>query len=423
VIGAAFTIQPSNATVQPNQPATLRVYPDFSKLAPATVLRGTITLQFSDGTPKTVGVLTVVAPSGTSSPASTREHAPRDAQNACAPSQLYPLLTELGSGGAVPAGWPQTITVKVVDDCGSPMTTGSVVATFSNGDPALALISLQNGTWTGTWQPRNINANAMQVTVTAQLPNSGPVGSAHQSIGLQGSKTLPILSGGPLSPVTLTEGPLAPGDLVLIRGTNLADAASTPPSPTPQLAGASVLVGGRAVSLFYADNSQLVGQMPMDLPVNTDEQIFVQHGSSIGLGIPLTVAPSHPAILAIYDASGVTPILVDDAHQAVAGDTVILYCTGLGGVDQNGSLSNPVSVSIGGQSTPSSYAGPALPQAYPPAGPPTVLGGLASTGLGGLYQITVTVPSGLPAGPAPVVVSSAGQSSQPGVTMSVAGSQ
>jgi hypothetical protein len=184
-----------------------------------------------------------------------------------------------------------------------------------------------------------------------------------------------------------------------------------------------VLVGGRALNLFYADNSQVVGQMPMDLPVNTDEQIFVQHGSSIGLGVPLTVAPSHPAILAIYDVSGVSPILVDDAHPAAAGDTVILYCTGLGGVDQNAALLNPVSVSIGSQKAPSTYAGPALPQAYPPSGPPTILGGLASTGLGGLYQITVTVPSGLPAGPSAVVVSSAGQSSQAGVNMSVAGSQ
>jgi uncharacterized protein (TIGR03437 family) len=421
VIGAAFTIEPTNATVQPNQPAILRVYPDFSKLAPATVLRGTITLQFSDGTPKTVSVLTVVSPNATGLRASPREPAPRDVQTTC-PSQLFPVFTELGSSGAVPAGWPQTIAVKVVDDCGLPMTAGSVFASFSNGDPGLTLNNLQNGTWTGTWQPRNVNANTVQVTVKAQLPNAGPAGSVHQSIGLQGSKTLPVLSGGPLSPVTLTEGPLAPGDLVLIRGTNLADAPSTASSPAPQLAGASVLVGGRTLSLFYADDSQLVGQMPMDLPVNTDEQIFVQHGTSLGLGVPLTVAPSHPAILAIYDISGATPILVDDGHPAAAGDTVILYCSGLGGVDPNGVLSNLVSVSIGDQNAVSSYAGPALPQGYPPSGPPTILGGLASTGLGGLYQITVTVPSGLPAGPAPVVVSSGGQSSQAGINMSIAGS-
>jgi len=419
IIGSGFSIQPSNATVQPNQPATLRVYPDFSTLAPATVQRGTITLQFSDGTPKTVSVLTVVASDGRGPASSPRELAPRDAQTACAPSKLFPLFTELGSGGGGPAGWPQTITVKVVDDCGLPMTTGSAVATFSNQDPALALTNLQNGTWTGTWQPRN-NATTVQVTVKAQLPDSGPAGSASISTGLQAAKTLPVLSGGPLSPVTLTEGPLAPGDLVLIRGTNLADTASRPPSPAPQLSGASVLVGGRALNLFYADGSQLLGQMPIDLPLNSDQQIYVQHGSSVGLGVPLTIAPSHPAILAIYDASG---ILVNDGHPAAAGARVIIYCTGLGGVNQNGALSNPVTVAIGGQNAPSSYAGPALPQDYPPAGPPTILGGLASTGLGGLYQITATVPTGLPAGPVPIVVSSSGQSSQAGVSMSVAGSQ
>src|SRR5207248_737581 len=104
-----------------------------------------------------------VAPDITSSPTSRRESAPRDAQTTC-PSQLFPVFTELGSSVAVPAGWPQTIAVKVVDDCGLPMTAGSVVASFSNGDPGVALNNLQNGTWIGTWQPRNVSANTVRVT-------------------------------------------------------------------------------------------------------------------------------------------------------------------------------------------------------------------------------------------------------------------
>jgi hypothetical protein len=146
---------------------------------------------------------------------------------------LHPIFTELGSGGSVPAGWPQTIAVKVVDDCGLPMTTGTAVATFSNGDPAVTLSNVQNGNWTGTWQPRNVNVSAVQVTVKAQLPNSGPSGSVIGSTGLQGTKTLPVLSGGPLSPVTLTEGPLAPGDLVLVRGTTWRMLLRLPRAPLP----------------------------------------------------------------------------------------------------------------------------------------------------------------------------------------------
>ncbi len=99
----------------------------------------------------------------TGSSPTTREPAPRAPQTACAPSRLFTVFTEFASAGNVPAGWPQIIAVKVVDDCGSPMTTGTVVATFSNGDPPLALINLQNSAWTGTWQPGNVNASTVQV--------------------------------------------------------------------------------------------------------------------------------------------------------------------------------------------------------------------------------------------------------------------
>jgi hypothetical protein len=40
------------------------VYPDFDDLTAGTIYRGTITLQFADGTPRTISVLTVVAPLG-----------------------------------------------------------------------------------------------------------------------------------------------------------------------------------------------------------------------------------------------------------------------------------------------------------------------------------------------------------------------
>jgi uncharacterized protein (TIGR03437 family) len=59
-----------------------------------------------------------------------------------------------------------------------------------------------------------------------------------------------------------------------------------------------------------------------------------------------------------------------------------------------------------------------VPQ-YPSTGAPSVLGGLTSLALGGLYQITATVPVGVNSSAAPVVISSAGQTSQSGATMAV----
>ena len=96
---------------------------------------------------------------------------------------------------------------------------------------------------------------------------------------------------------------------------------------------------------------------------------------------------------------------------------MILYCTGLGATDSSGNAIHPVSVSIGGQIAAVTYAGVALARQYPPAGAPNLLGGLASTGLGGLYQITATVPQGVANGTVAVIVTSAQQGSRAGVTM------
>ena len=99
---------------------------------------------------------------------------------------------------------------------------------------------------------------------------------------------------------------------------------------------------------------------------------------------------------------------------------MIIYCAGLGAVNQQGDVTNPVSVTFGGQPAQVAYAGVAHSNSYPSGGPPGILG-LASASLGGLYQLTATVPSGVPDGQSTVNVSSAGQSSQTGVTLSVGG--
>src|ERR1035437_7378626 len=57
LIGTGFSFLPTNASIQPNQPTTLRVFPDFSTLTGGSLQRGTITLQFSDGSSQTISVL------------------------------------------------------------------------------------------------------------------------------------------------------------------------------------------------------------------------------------------------------------------------------------------------------------------------------------------------------------------------------
>src|SRR5262249_15228844 len=116
------------------------------------------------------------------------------AASACKPTKLIPVFTQLGLGFSTVAAWPTPIEVTVVDDCGALMTNGSAVASFSNGDPALQLTSLNDGRWSGTWQPQN---SAAQVTVTAQAQEIAPPIQGAQSIGgtLQDNPTTPAVGG------------------------------------------------------------------------------------------------------------------------------------------------------------------------------------------------------------------------------------
>ena len=431
-IGTAFSYLPSSAQLPPGQPQTLRVYPNFTQLSAGTVQHGTITLQFADGTARTISILTV-AGAAPSSAAQTAGSEPRDTSGACAPTQLIPTFTILGNGGPVPAGYPVTVQVAVVDDCGSPFTSGSVQASFSNGDPLLALVNLQNGSWAGTWQV-GTPASSVQITVTAQ-GSAGLIGKAQASINQQGQiQTLPVISGsGLVSAASLLQGPFAPGDVILIRGSSLADyKAQASSSPLQQqLAGAAVAIGGKLAPLLYADANQVVALVPSDLETDTPEQLLVQRDASLAVPAGLVISATHPAILtqdgsgtgqgSIY-AFGANPtILADSSHPVKPGDQVLIYCAGLGITDSSGNTVNTVSVSIGGQSAKVTYAGVALAQDYPATGAPSVLGGLAPIALGGLNQITASVPQNVANGTVPVVVTSAGQNSQAGVMIVISG--
>ena len=69
----------------------------------------------------------------------------------------------------------------------------------------------------------------------------------------------------------------------------------------------------------------------------------------------------------------------------------MLYCTGLGLTDAGGNALNTPSLSIGGLRAELSYAGVASPKAYPPAGAPSLLGGLASSSLASRLAACLTV--------------------------------
>jgi uncharacterized protein (TIGR03437 family) len=430
-----ITYLPANGTVNPNTPASITVQLNLASLAPG-VYRAVLTIAFDDGSVRNVSILGVVAPAGTTPAVRHQVGLARtgalEQTGGCTPTKLVPTFTQLGTGPVVPTGWPTALVAVVVDDCGSPMTSGSAVVSFTDGDSPLSMISLGNGQWSATWQPQNSSPAGVTVSLLAQEP--GLTGNIQTLVGFQGAQTLPTASGGVVNAVTLQAGPLAPGELILIKGSGLADtqAVATVTPLSQQLAGASVYMGGAFANLLYANSNQLIGQVPFSVPVNTSQQILLQRDNTLGVPNATIVAAAQPAVFTA-DGSGTGQALVYQANadgQAVnlanssnpvqPGGTVIIYCAGLGAVDQQGNVSNPVSVFIGGQNAPVAYAGVALPASYPAGGAPMLLG-VVSSGLGGLYQITAMVPGGIAAGPATVILGSANQTSQTGVTMIVGG--
>jgi uncharacterized protein (TIGR03437 family) len=424
--GAWLKILPRDATVTPDQPTQIVIQPEMGSLA-VGVYRAALTLIFNDGEIRSVGILGVVAPVGTTpiTPASNDGLArtkPR-AATGCTPTTLYPIFTELGSGASVPAGWPSAIVAEVVDDCGNAIDSGSVVASFNNGDPPLALSDIQGGQWTASWTPGIVQSSGVTVTLTANQPTANLSGTAQETIGLAGGQSQPIVASQPVSAVTLTPGPVAPGDLMVIQGSGLADAQSS--------ASTLVLIGPRSAPLLYVSPTQVIALVPPGVPVNSTAQIAISRDSSVALLPAVNISTTHPGIWSkdgtgqgqalVYNATSSATTLADASNPAQASGAIIIYCSGLGAVDAQGNATNIPTVSIGGAAANVTYAGSALPANYPPSGAPMLLG-LISASLGGLYQITATVPAGLPAGPASVIISSAGQTSQSGITMMIAGS-
>ncbi len=163
--------------------------------------------------------------------------------------------------------------------------------------------------------------------------------------------------------------------------------------------------------------------MPYQLAAKAKYQIIVLRG--ITLSSPETVAifDSQPAVFTtdqsgkgqghIYIiASDGAQTLANRASPATAGDVLTVYCAGLGEVQpplaaglpapfgQLENTVNPVTATIGGVPADIMFAG-------------------LTPGFAGLYQINMTVPSGVTPGDAvPLVLTVAGISSQP-VSMAI----
>ena len=390
--------------------------------------QGTVLLQFPSPLGNLeVNVQFIVTPAGSSTAqvSSLGESVPRAASSAsCKPSKLVPVFSELFNNFTTPAAWPVAMQAMVADDCGVPFTAGQVVVTFSNGDPPLSLLSLNDGSWQGTWYGSN-SGSALSITLTADSATPLLHGTQVYNGLLQTNNSVPaIASGGVRGAVNISaQASIGPGSIVSISGKSFAAAASSAAKlPLPvDLSGSEVVLAGMNLPLIYAAGGLINAVVPYNLPPG-QYLALVLRGNTISGPEPIVVGGAQPALFQITTSTdpkvvqGIwSRLLAGEAFASASippsspltkGDVLKIYCTGLGPVTPAlnsmqpaptpaPSVSNPVTLTIGGTKIPVSSA--------------TLVSGYA-----GIYVVQATIPSGLTPGDGiPLIVSVQNQSSSP----------
>jgi uncharacterized protein (TIGR03437 family) len=368
-------------------------------LAPA-IYTGEVDISTS-GMVVSVDVTLVVRPAGTIADIDEIPAAVNVQAAGCTPSKLALTQTGLVNNFSVPAQWPAALIVQLSDDCGAAVTNGSVVASFSNGDPPLSLRGDgQNGTYSTTWQAGVVTPEIV-VTLQAAAGTLQPA-TAQLTGGISQNQAPVLAKNGTLHNLNpVVGGPLAPGTISQVYGSGLAATTVSPgvlPLPTT-FNGTFMLIGGFSAPLYYLSNGQLDVQIPSELAPNQQYATIVSANGALTLPDQIDVVPAVPGVVASGDGQivaqhGLDYTLVNTGHPAKPGEYLIIYLAGMGATNP-GVASGAVSplapatlqptVTVDGQTAAVIYAG-------------------LTPGSVGLYQINFQVPASAQTGDLNVVV-------------------
>jgi large repetitive protein len=390
--GSWLSVSPTTGSTSSVTAAQSSVSVDPSMLGPG-VYTGAVNFAFSATAVRSVNVTLVVeATASATASAVSFSGAHPAAAISCTATQIVATSTSLVSNFGAPAGWPQELEVNLVDDCGSPIGTGQIVATFSNGDPPLALSVADPtmGNYIATWTPRSA---AAQVAINARATAQGLPAVTIEIAGAVTPNNAPILDQSSIANFFNPIGgaPLAPGTLVQITGQYLAGQSLTDtviPLPTI-LGGTMVIIGGLEAPISSVSPGQINAQVPFELPAGQPYQVIVSANNALttpqsfqaGAASPgLSVLPNGYVQASHGDGSAVT-----DAAPAAPGENVAIYLVGLG------ATTIPVS---------SGAPGPGAPYASTSTAPVITLNNETTTftfaglipGLVGVYQVNLVIP-------------------------------
>ncbi len=215
----------------------------------------------------------------------------------------------------------------------------------------------------------------------------------------------------------------SPGEVVVLYGSGITSANNTAAAPFPNnLSGVQVLVTGAGSTTALnapvynvcssCNPQQVSAVIPYTVTSTTGLVSFqVNNNGTLSNTVTGYLGNSSPGIFTIppggiYDGAiehGATGQVVNTSSPAVAGETVAIYLTGLGPINQTVAAGAPAPAPPTG--TLATVLNPVSIYFYDSAGNAfqgtVVYQGLAPT-LGGLYQINVVVPSGMAHGEASI---------------------
>jgi hypothetical protein len=407
--GNWLAVSPGIGSASVGSPGVTTVTVNPSSLTPG-VYRGGVSYSLSATAVRVVSVTLIVTPPGAGSQfisnATSQGASPKAS---CTPSSLAPAQVGLVNSFSQPVAWPVPLTVALANNCGTLITSGQLVATFSNGDPPLPLVlaDASKGLYSGTWTPRSASA---QMTVIAHASAAGYPEAVVQVAGSTVPNAAPVLTphGELHSFDPLVGAALAPGTIIQIYGQHLASQTGQPttiPLPT-SMNGTSVLIGGIPAPLYYVSPGQINAQIPFELTSSNQYQLLISFAGALSSPDTVQLTDATPGLAAFGDGTLIAQhgdgSLVSATAPARPGEYLVAYLAGMG--DTN--------------ATPSSgAASPASPLALPTLAPTLTLNGAPfpiafaglTPGLVGLYQMNFQVPTGLTAGNLALAVTQSGQ--------------
>jgi uncharacterized protein (TIGR03437 family) len=188
---------------------------------------------------------------------------------------------------------------------------------------------------------------------------------------------------------SLTNGPIAPGEIVTVFGTGFSGTQT------------QLLFGSTVATLFYTSATQINALAPSSLPANSSTMVSVVVNGTTMAESSTPVASAAPGIFTVDNGTGEAAANNQDSslnsasNPAPRGSIVSFYATG------QGTSTGTVTLTVGGYQAHVWYAGPA-------------------PGFPGLMQINAQIPGGfLAPGIQPVVLAIGGAASQAGVTVAI----